>query len=153
MLNYFKSDPAILELIPHRPPMLLIDRLHQVQDTCSSAWVYITERSSFYEAGLGVPSWIGLEYMGQTAALIAGHQVKMGKADPMIGFLLGTRLFQAECDYFPLNAKLFVTCQEKALLGTEMATFDCKIYDESPDGHCLVTASLSVYRQAPTAIE
>jgi len=141
-------DPEIFELIPHRPPMLLIHRIDNVEANRSSAWVYINESSSFFESEKGVPSWIALEYMGQTAALIAGYQLREGLIGPHLGFLLGTRSFEATCEYFPLGAKLLVTCEEKALLGNEMATFDCKIYNQSLDGECLAKATLSVYRKA-----
>lgn len=146
--DYPDFDPELFELIPHRPPMLLINRIEEVHANRSSAWVFVTNSSSFFETGKGVPSWIGLEYMGQTAALIAGHQLKQGLIEPHLGFLLGTRSFVSEYEYFPENSKLLITCEEKAVLGNEMATFSCEIYNQSKEGTRLVTATLSVYRKA-----
>ena len=127
-----RFDSRLFELIPHRPPMLLINKVLKVD-----------------EPGYGVPAWIGLEYMGQTAALIAGHQLQQGLVSPHLGFLLGTRAFKAECSYFE-KGEYSVRCEEKAIVGDGLATFDCFIenYDKTSQTiKCLATASLSVFRR------
>ena len=137
---------TLYELVPHRPPMLLINEVVAVDARSSSARVMIDSQASFYQAGAGVPTWIGLEYMGQTAALIAGYQLKHGLVEPHLGFLLGTRHYQTQLDYFAENSTLRVSCQEKALVGDSLATFDCSIcYDGQADN--LATATLSVFRK------
>ena len=93
-------DAKILEYIPHRPPMLLINRMIEVGEKFSKALVFIDSEASFYEQGLGVPNWIAIEYMGQTAALIAGYQLENNLREPSLGFLLGTRSYKAYSDYF-----------------------------------------------------
>lgn len=148
MLNS-RFDSRLFELIPHRPPMLLINKVLSVNETSSSSLVQIDESSSFFEEGHGVPAWIGLEYMGQTAALIAGHQLQQGLVAPHLGFLLGTRAYKAECSYFAAG-EYSVRCEEKAFVGDGLATFDCFIenYSEtSQNVKCLATASLSVFRR------
>ncbi|MFC4701787.1 3-hydroxydecanoyl-ACP dehydratase [Glaciecola siphonariae] len=143
-------DPQLFELIPHRPPMLLIHKLLHVDERSSSSLVNIAENISFYENGLGVPAWVGLEYMGQTAALIAGYQLKQGIVSPHIGFLLGTRSFKSESAYFTGGARLKVSCTEKALVGDDLATFDCLIENyDNPQQHNepLAAATLSVLRR------
>lgn len=145
-----RFDPRLFELIPHRPPMLLINRVLDVDARSSSSLVMIDSESSFYEPHKGVPAWVGLEYMGQTAALIAGHQLQQGLITPHLGFLLGTRAFKAQCDYFPVGAILKVSCSEKALVGDDLATFDCSIenYDaDTQDSKILANANLSVFRR------
>ena len=140
------NKAELYELLPHRPPMLLIDEIIAVDQRSSKAIVYINEQASFYEPGLGVPAWIGIEYMGQTAALIAGYQLKQGLVEPHLGFLLGTRHYNSHCDYFSEQSKLLITCEEKALVGDSLATFDCSIcyYGQSDQ---LATANLSVFRK------
>ena len=81
-----RFDSEILELIPHRPPMLLINHIGKIAINESVAFVLIDEQTPFYEPELGVPAWIGLEYMGQTAALIAGFQQKKGMIPEHLGF-------------------------------------------------------------------
>ena len=144
-----RFDPRLFDLIPHRPPMLLINNLLEVNETSSSARVIVDEHAPFFEAGKGVPAWIGLEYMGQTAALIAGHQLQLGKVGPHLGFLLGTRGFKTSHDYFAPGS-YNVYCAETALVGDELATFNCSIRTTPQNGgeiDCLATASLSVLRR------
>lgn len=142
-----RFDPEILELIPHRPPMLLINRIESLNLTSSSALVFIDPQATFYEQDLGVPSWIGLEYMGQTAALIAGYQLREGLAKPHLGLLLGTRTYTAYNAYFETATKLLVECRQQAVVGESLITFDCTIRDY-PSGRKLAQAGLSVFRKA-----
>ena len=71
-----RFDSRLFDLIPHRPPMLLLNNVVSVNATSATSLVKVDETVSFYEPGKGVPAWIGLEYMGQTAALIAGFQLQ-----------------------------------------------------------------------------
>lgn len=140
------KDPRLLQLIPHRPPMLLIDQLLEVSANRSSAQVNITPTSSFYVEGKGVPAWIGLEYMGQTAALIAGFQLEQGLVEPHLGLLLGTRKYSAHTPWFAPGAQLRIICQELAVVGQSLANFTCEIQDLHSDA-LLASARLTVYRR------
>lgn len=144
-------DAQILQLIPHRPPMLLLSRLLDVTHNAAQAGINIDTSSSFFIDGMGVPSWIGVEYMGQTAALIAGYQLQQGNVDPHVGLLLGTRKYQAHTPWFVDGCSLIVSCTEAAVVGQSLATFQCEIHDQKT--HALyATAKLSVYRR-PLQIE
>ena len=140
-------DPELYELIPHRPPMLLINHVHDLNKNRSEAIVTCDEESPFYQSeGGGVPSWIGLEYMGQTAALIAGYQLKHGLSKPHLGFLLGARDYKVEVAYFKAGENLLVKCAEAALVGESLATFDCTI-ESLETKQQLASANLSVFRK------
>lgn len=142
-----EKDSRLLQLIPHRPPMLLIDQLLALGANHSSAQVNITPASSFFVAGKGVPAWIGLEYMGQTAALIAGFQLEQGLVEPHLGLLLGTRKYTAFTPWFAPGAQLKITCQELAVVGQNLANFTCDIHDFHT-GAALASARLTVYRRS-----
>jgi predicted hotdog family 3-hydroxylacyl-ACP dehydratase len=155
MLNSARheADPRILQLIPHRPPLLLIDQLLDVSLEQASALITITPASSFAVVGKGVPSWISLEYMGQTAALIAGYQAQQNPGPPQLGYILGTRRLTTSVAYFGFGSVLVVRCQQDGVVGNSLANFRCSIHAmeyaggrEQP-GRCLAEASLSVYRQ------
>ena len=60
-----KKNFKILDVVPHQTPMLLLDKLESYSDNTLVSSLTIKEDSLFYEE-LGVPTWIGLEYMGQT---------------------------------------------------------------------------------------
>lgn len=148
-------DPEILELIPHRPPMLLINKIQLLTETDSQALVIINQHAPFYQQSTeqvnvgGVPSWIGLEYMGQTAALIAGYQLREGLCKPHLGFLLGSRNYSAQQAYFNEGLELLVTCKQAALVGDSLATFDCTI-ENNNNNQRLAKANLSVFRKPLT---
>ncbi len=141
-----RYDERLFNLLPHRAPMLLINKVIDVDQCSASALVYIDQNASFYQEGRGVPTWVGLEHMGQTAALIAGYQLENNLVKPHLGFLLGTRRYSAELEYFLPDNHLYVSCKEKAVVGDSLATFDCVIRYEHSD-QILASASLSVYRQ------
>lgn len=139
-------DQRLLDLLPHRPPMLLLDRFIDVNNTYSQSEIHISQNSSFFVDCLGVPSWVAIEYMGQTAALIAGFQLEQGTVAPHVGFLLGTRKFQVNTPYFENGLSLMVSCTELAVVGESLATFDCRVQNVS-DKALLAEAKLSVFRK------
>jgi predicted hotdog family 3-hydroxylacyl-ACP dehydratase len=139
-------DSRLIQLIPHRPPMLLLTRLVNVENSMSCAEVDIKATSPFCEPEKGVPSWIGVEYMGQTAALIAGFQLEQGTVEPHLGLLLGTRKYQATSPWFPLDSTLLVECVEVAVVGQNLATFACEIHNKH-SGDLYASAKLSVFRR------
>lgn len=139
-------DSRIYELIPHREPMLLLNRVVEVSQTSSCAEITIDENSSFYVSGKGVPSWIGVEYMGQTAALIAGYQLQQGTVTPHLGLLLGTRKYEAFVAFFCRGDRLQVRCTEVAVVGESLANFQCEIINLRDRSRC-ASAKLSVFRK------
>ena len=65
---------AIAQLIPHRPPMLLLDRIIEADFEHVIVETVIREGSTFYQSGCGVPALVGIEYMAQAAATLGGLQ-------------------------------------------------------------------------------
>lgn len=142
-------DPNLTELLPHRPPMLLLNELLKVEAKQARAAVHISADSPFFIAGHGVPAAIGLEYMGQTAALMAGFEQQQNPdAEPRLGFLLGSRSYKSESPYFTDKQILHIECSEGALVGEELANFNCSIKDANTDA-IIASGSLSVLRKAP----
>ncbi|MBX2809226.1 MAG: hypothetical protein KTR20_11405 [Cellvibrionaceae bacterium] len=142
-----RIDPKLLDLLPHRPPMLLLHQLHHVDAQSASAGVYIHQQTPFFETGQGVPTWIGIEYMGQTAALIAGNQARQAPGDAAaLGLLLGTRHYRADSSHFQPGATLRIHCQQEARVGDELATFACTICHAGEDKP-IASAKLSVLRR------
>ncbi|MFC3115785.1 ApeP family dehydratase [Cellvibrio fontiphilus] len=139
-------EPRIYELIPHREPMLLIHRVTELGNNVSCTEIDITKDSSFFIQGKGVPSWIGVEYMGQTAALIAGYQLEQGTVAPHLGLLLGTRKYEAFVPYFQEGDQLQVRCTEIAVVGDSLANFQCDIFNLRDNSRC-ASAKLSVFRK------
>lgn len=137
-----QASSDIEHLVRHRGPMLLIERLVEASDRHAVGEVRVTEHSSFYRPGRGVPAYVGLEYMAQTVAAFDGaRRVETGEP-PAIGFLLGTRRYKSERNYFEAGELLSIRV-EMVFSENGMASFDCGI---SVEGEPCVVASLNVYR-------
>ena len=147
VINSQDFDDEILALTPHRPPMLLINQLIAVSAKQSSAIVVIDNETLFFQNDLGVPSWIGLEYMGQTAALMAGYQENTGLIKPHLGFLISCRNYHIQQEYFLPASKLLVDAVQKTIVGESLLNFDCTIRDHTTK-QLLADASLTVFRKA-----
>ena len=99
---------SIAELLPHRPPMLLLDAVESVGDDCLVATVTISADSLFAEPD-GVPAHIGLEYMAQACGALAGW-LALEAGDPIrIGFLMGTRGMSIHRAWFAIGARLTIS--------------------------------------------
>jgi predicted hotdog family 3-hydroxylacyl-ACP dehydratase len=120
-----RPDPALVALLPHEPPMVLIDRVLSSDPECFETEVVIDERTEFAEAD-GVPAWVGIEYMAQTVAAQAGDGARAQGLPPAVGFLLGTRRFSTALSRFPLGSRLVVRVAPVFIDG-QVGVFDCKI--------------------------
>lgn len=140
----FDTNPSAY--IPHRESMLLLDEVLSLSDSAASARVTIGPQSSFFMAKHGVPSWVGIEYMGQTAALIGGLALRENRVKPHVGMLLGTRKYWAKNAFFAENQMLTIKVEQAASVGEELANFSCEISDAQSET-CLATSRLSVFRR------
>jgi len=145
------AKPNPMELIPHRPPMLLIEEVLNVSNERAESLLWLSTDSPFYVPERGVPNWVGLEYMGQTAALIAGYQQQTGQCLPHLGFLLGCREYLSEVTHFKAGTCLHVQAEQSTVVGESLATFKCTIATFDAEVETVVselaTAQLSVFRQ------
>jgi predicted hotdog family 3-hydroxylacyl-ACP dehydratase len=138
---------AIAKLLPHKPPMILLDALLNYDDEGTTACVTITEASLFLEPD-GVPVHVGLEYMAQACGAYAGA-VARDKGEPVkIGFMLGTRRYQAHVPYFRLGERLLVSVKV-VYRDDQMGAFDCRI---AVAGKLAAEAQLTVYQPDPAQL-
>jgi predicted hotdog family 3-hydroxylacyl-ACP dehydratase len=132
----------LAELLPHAPPMILLDEIVDcTADGCVAA-VAISPQSRFYIEDRGVPSYAGLEYMAQTCGLHVGRLARSQGLPVRIGYLLGTRDFHVEIGWFPPGMRLTVHVTE-VLREEPMGVFDCRIVCE---GRTIASARLNVYQ-------
>lgn len=102
-------------LIPHRPPMQLLDAVLGCDNKQLLARARLRQVSSFTGA-LGVPACIGLEYMGQAAAAyfsVAERQIDAPTqvAAPRPGMLIASRSYSCARGFFPVPADLLVSIE------------------------------------------
>jgi predicted hotdog family 3-hydroxylacyl-ACP dehydratase len=131
----------IAALLPHKPPMILLDRVIGYDDSSLVAEVTISENSLLL-APEGVPGYVGIEYMAQTCAAYAGVCALDSHKPVKIGFLLGTRDYRLITPWFRIGDRLHISVS--LILGDEqMASFDCQI---QIDSNLVATAHLMVYQ-------
>lgn len=132
---------SIGELLPHQPPMLLLEEFLSCEDATLVASVIITE-SSLFLTPHGVPGHVALEYMAQTCGAYAGVMALKTGAPVKIGFLLGTRLCRVMVPWFHVGEQLIISAYI-VFHDEQLAAFDCKI---EIDGRLVADAQLKVYQ-------
>lgn len=133
------SFPYRLEdLIPHRPPMVLLDEIVSFDESDRSLVAATTAREEWSE------NWAAIEYMAQAAAALAGvfDRLEDSAAPAKPGFLLGTRKLTLDLPRFEVGKRYLVTVRNE-FFDDETASFACEIRD----GDAVVaSAILNAYR-------
>ena len=135
------------ELVPHRAPMLLLDRVEAADETTLRASLAIHAGTEFLEAE-GVPAHIGIEYMAQACAAFAGHRALAEDGAPRIGFLLGSRRFLMHRPWVRLGDRLEVSVT-MVFQDQGMGSFAARI---EVAGDLAAEAELTVYEPSPGEI-
>ncbi len=98
----------VTHYIRHRPPMLLVDDIQETSTDCAATTTTITHDNLFYDNEKnGVPAWVGMEIMAQTAGVWVGMEDERNGKQPELGFLLGSRSYEAYQPLFTEGETLF----------------------------------------------
>lgn len=135
--------PPIADLLPHRAPMLLLERVLSGSGEHLTCAVQV-RADGLFDRGGRVPAWLGLEYMAQTIAALSGWEAHRQGRLPRVGFLLGTRRFHTSAPDFGCGATLEVTARRVLEASSGMAAFDCTLHGEGIEQQ----ARLSVFEPA-----
>jgi predicted hotdog family 3-hydroxylacyl-ACP dehydratase len=114
------------ELLPHRPPMLLLDQALGMEGEWFSARVGIRPGIPFFADG-EVPAWVGLEYMAQTVGAYNGALGIARGGSPRPGMLLGTRAYTAAVPAFRDGLELEVRVRIDIFQDGGVSSVDCRI--------------------------
>ena len=131
----------IKELLSHQDPMIFIDRVVESDQTGLLAEIRIKPGVPLFQEGIGVPAWVGVEYMAQSIAALSGLRAKKEEEDVRLGLLIGCRNYVSDVPVFPDGADLKIRVTELDVLDKSLGAFDCTI--GSPN--TIVTARLMVY--------
>ncbi len=118
--------------------MLLTDIINW-DEACLEATVEINRDSVFADEDGHVPSWVGLEYMAQAIAALAGIKRKLAGEAVKIGLLLGTTKYSANIGCFKAGVCLSIRIKQVYVDENNLALFDCEI---SAEGQVLATAQV-----------
>lgn len=142
-LTQLAGMPAA-EFVLHRKPMLLLDQLVDIGPEYAICEWHVQDNDEFLLENLGVPSYIGVEYMAQCIAIHAGALERVSGYPPALGLLLGTRHYQASVRYFEAGVTYRVECRELVRTLVGMGSFDCRIL---LNGRAVAQARLAVLQQ------
>lgn len=92
-MNSLNKD-QIIELLPHREPMLLIDEIYDIQKLNSATGVVNVKKHSFFVQGHFpeqpvMPGVLIVEAFGQTAAALTAHGLDKSTYENKLVFLMG----------------------------------------------------------------
>ena len=135
--------PPLDQLLPHRQPMILLNRMVAADATTGVCEVDIGPDTMFGDHE-GVPAYVGLEYMAQVVAAYSGYQLHCQSLPIVVGFLLGAPKFTSHCRFFLPGQTLRVEAAH--VWGeSQLARFECAITD-AQTGALLQQAELSVFK-------
>lgn len=122
-----QSCPYPIEaLLPHAHPMILIDQVTGWMEGAIETVLTIRSGSPFFELGKGVAAHIAIEWMAQTCGAYVGLEALIQAKPVRIGFLLGTRNFNAERGWFLENDVVSVRA-DLVFRDGETGVFDCTV--------------------------
>lgn len=127
MTNY--CETPIEQLVPHSDPMILIDKVVEYGDDWLIAQVDIKQGAPFFdEQTMSIPTWVGIEYMAQTIAALAGIRALSNNTSVNLGFLLGSRKYQALKGQFLHQQSYQIKVKQLYMDDSGLASFDCSIF-------------------------
>jgi predicted hotdog family 3-hydroxylacyl-ACP dehydratase len=136
----------IAEVLPHADDMILLDHVQ----ACEAERIVCTRRlragESFVADDGSLPAWAGVEMMAQAIAAWAGCHALAADEPIRLGFLLGTRHYQASADAFPAGSELRIEAVRHFHDETGMGVFACRI--DAPTMHA--EARLTVFSPSNT---
>lgn len=117
--------PPLAELLPHRPPMLLLDELVAAGDSSVTCRVTLRDDSPFVRDGKA-PALVALEYFAQAVAALFAYKSFGTGAPPFRGVLLGARELELSAPNLSVGDTLEVLCREHWSSGP-VAHYQCAL--------------------------
>jgi predicted hotdog family 3-hydroxylacyl-ACP dehydratase len=133
--------PPICELVPHAPPMILVDEMLDYAPGHARCVVRLRPDSLFVENGR-VRALVAVEYMAQSVAAYAGMKSRRHGEPPSIGFLLGSRELKLAVDHFRAGDTLVVDV-EHVFGDDQLGSFRCTVWR---DEEIVAEAMVNVYQ-------
>jgi predicted hotdog family 3-hydroxylacyl-ACP dehydratase len=140
------SLPAIEQVVPHRGPMLWLDRVCEGDDRFVVCSASVSASAPFVRAGK-VAAVVVLEYMAQGAAALLGLQAHRRGAVPRGGFLVAVPTFELRVDELAVGDALVVRAEQvwptPETPPERLVSLDCSV---DRDGTTIALATLNVVR-------
>lgn len=136
--------PSVAELVPHEPPMLLVDELLEWSPDHTLVRATIRAGNPFVSEGR-MPATILLEHMAQAIAVANGMADRAaGRSAGEIGLLLGTRELELSCEALAVGDVLELRVVREFADG-KLARYACTA---ARAGELLARATINVMSRA-----
>ena len=99
-MNAIESLPAVVDLLPHRGEMLLLDRVLVVDEPGVTVLAHAGGQTWYADTSNTMHAWIGIELMAQAIAAHVGWRKAQRGLLPQRGVLLGTRAYHCDTHFF-----------------------------------------------------
>ena len=143
--------PSPLDLLPHRPPMLLLRAVvsHAPEETCCTG---MFDRAFAEACGGEITAAFGLELIAQAAAVHHGLRQRLEgqtHAAAVRGLLLGSRRLDLRSRWLPINETLRVTVFDggRAPVPGGLIRFEGRV--ENASGQLLASGDATVLEWRP----
>lgn len=136
-----RALPRLVDVVPHRPPMLLLDEVVAWDANRVECRVVLRNDSPFVEGGR-VASTLAIEYMAQCIAVFVGLEAYQRGEPIPLGYLVGARDISLPPDGFRVGDVLAVEAVP-IWGGQTLGSFQCKV---DRMGEVVAQGSLNVYR-------
>ncbi|WP_082035574.1 hotdog family protein [Shewanella sp. cp20] len=147
-LNTPLAEIPLDAVLPHRAPMILIDKLlEQAPDTLLTEVNISAESAYFDDASQSVPNYVGIEYMAQSIAALAGLEASARGEPIRVGFLLGTRKLTFAIPAYRLGERYQTRVSRLYQEDNGLAVFDCKIFHNN---QLVAEANVNVFQPQDT---
>lgn len=117
---------TIEDYLAHRGPARWVDRLIEANADQALVECDVPAGGRMVRDG-AMPAWAGVELMAQAVAVWAGARARREGRPVRLGFLLGTRCYESQCDGFPSGSTLLVSARREIVSDEGLGMFDCRI--------------------------
>jgi predicted hotdog family 3-hydroxylacyl-ACP dehydratase len=146
------SYRPIADYLPHRSPMIMLDKIISIQNDFISCSVMVSSDGTlapFLNEQNELPAYYFIELMAQTIGIWNGFHAQSTQEKPKIAFLLSSRLFETQIPTAPLNTDIII--EAKLILKDEqLANFEAAIIIDHQN---VAQARLNVYQPDQTETE
>ncbi|MBX3272358.1 MAG: hypothetical protein KF729_19015 [Sandaracinaceae bacterium] len=138
------SLPPITELLPHRPPMLLVDEVIRHEGLRVTCRTTIREDMPFVSDGQA-PMLVALELFAQSACSLVALLAVGRRTAMMGGAFLGTRKVALHADALFVGDVVDIHCEERMAIGPT-AQIECRL---ERAGELLAEGAINVMAGTP----
>lgn len=136
--------PPVAELVPQRPPMLLLDEVLAADADAITCLAVIRPGNLFLVDGR-VHAATALEYMAQAIAALAGLHARARGQAPALGLIAACRDLELFAEHLVLGDRLHIDAER--VFSGELAEYRARV---TRDGLPIAAASIHVVAPSPS---